>query len=414
VKSIHRVFLPMALVCALAANGAPIHSITIDGNFDDWANVPSYFDPEDDQHDTDHNLADDVPEYVDHPDVDLLEFKFTHDVENLYAYFRARGQIGRTANAAEHGRAGRYYVIVTIDMDQDDETGYPLHEGGYFPTSAGYDMNVEVEFYDGAFNTGHYLLHGCLEPNSSGPGFIASQEEQRLGLVSLVPGNYRCYTQWVWYDTPPGFDPATHGEEIILPTGEAIYWVLDRGPVYPDSIVTIALSPDGHEAEMKAPFRGFMRNSETGEPIVSLGKVLDVSFSLEASGEFSPDNRWASDTADPIARYVVGSELAGSNGDRAGHAGDMNDDFMLDASELLRMIQLYNLGEFSCDPSGEDGFNPGAAGSKTCTPHNGDYNLDWKFDLSEMLRAIQIYNKGGYRLCEPEETPGDDGLCLAD
>lgn len=402
----------MVLATAMAATGpaAPIRQITIDGNFSDWANVRSYTDPVDDQHDTDHDGEFDVPEYVDHPDVDLLEFKFAHDGENLYAYFRARGEIGRTATE-DQGRAGRYYVIVTIDVDQDDSTGYPLHEGGYFPTTPGYDMNMEVEYYNGEFNTGHYLLHGCLGDQGS-PSFFASQEEQALGLVSIVPGNYDCYTQWVWYDDPPGFDPETHGDAIILPTGEAIYWVLDRGPVYPDSIVTVARSADGRELEMKAPFRGFMKDSATGEPIIALGKKLDVSFSLEASGELAPGGRWASDTADPIQKYVVGSEFAGSNGDRVGHAGDMNDDFVLDSSEILRMIQLYNLGEFHCDPSGEDGFSPGS-GDRTCTPHNGDYSPeDWQFDLSEMLRAIQIYNRGGYEICDEFGSDSEDGFCL--
>jgi hypothetical protein len=399
-----------AFAMATMAIAEPIHQITIDGSFGDWASIPSYTDPEDDQHDTDHNQATDVPAYVDHPDVDLLEFKFTHDEENYYAYFRSRGEIGKTATEAS-GKAGRFYIIVTIDMDDDDETGYPLHEGGYFPTTTGYDMNMEVEYYDGVFNTGHYLLHGCL-PDQNTPDFVRSQGEQAMGFVNLMPGNYDCYTQWVWYDTPPGLDSGTFGEEIVIPTGEAIYWVLDKGPAYAGSIVTISISPDGHEAEMKAPFRGFMNDGTTGNPVADLGKVIDISFSLEASPELVPSSDWGSDTADPIVSYFVGSELAGSNGDRAGHAGDNNDNFELDASELLRMIQLYNIGEFSCDPTGEDGFAPGTQGDRTCTPHNGDYDGDWKLSLSEMLRAIQLYNKGGYRLCDTDETVGDDGLCL--
>lgn len=411
-KSIHWLLSVVSLSVVSAIPAAPIHSIVIDGNFGDWATIPSYTDPVDDQHDTDHDQATDIPAYVDHPDVDLLEFKFSHDAENFYAYFRSRGQVGRTSNELVDGKAGRFYIIVTIDMDDDDETGYPLHEGGYYPTTPGYDMNMEVEFYDGTFNTGHYLLHGCLE-DSGDPAFFASQDEQAMGLVSLVPGNYDCYTQWVWFDTPPQLNPATYGTEIVLPTGEAIYWVVDKGPAYPGAIITIARSEDGHEAEMKAPFRGFMNDSTTGLPVAALGKYMDVSFSLEASPELVPSDDWASDTADPINRYFVGSELAGSNGDRVGHAGDKDDNFKLDASELLRMIQLYNMGEFSCNPSGEDGFSPGPDGTKTCTPHEGDYNLDWTLDLSEMLRAIQIYNKGGYRLCGAVETPGDDGLCLA-
>lgn len=290
-------------LASMFASAEPIHRITLDGNFDDWAAVPSYGDPADDQHDTDHDLVTDVPDYVDHEDVDLLEFKFTHDEDSFYGYFRSRGVIGRTQNSGA-GAAGRYYVIITIDMDNNDVTGYPLHEGGYYPTTTGYDMNMEVEYYDGAFNTGHYLLHACLDPNS----YLISHMEQLQGFVTLGPGNYECYTQWVWYDTPPGYP-----FENILPSGEAIYWVADRGRVYPDSIVEIFLSADGHEAEMRAPFRGFMKDSLGGDPIIELGDTIDVSFSLEASGELAVGAEWASDTADPIVGYVLGSSDGGSS-----------------------------------------------------------------------------------------------------
>ena len=289
-----------ALIMGAPVASEPIHRITLDGNFDDWAAVPSYTDPADDQHDTDHTGEFDVPAYVDHEDVDLLEFKFTHDEDNLYAYFRARGEIGRTQSSA-FGTPGRYYVIVTIDVDNDDSTGYPLHEGGYYPTTPGYDMNMEVEFFDDAFNTGHYLNHGCLD-NAE---FLQAQMEQSNGWVNVKAGTYDWYTQWVWFDTPLG-QPG----EIILPTGEAIIWVTDRGPAYPDCIIEIALSADGHEAEMKAPFRGFMLDAPAGNPIMALGKTIDISFSLEASSELAAGGQWASDTADPIVGYVLGADEA--------------------------------------------------------------------------------------------------------
>src|SRR5262245_13685900 len=103
------------IFCGVAA-GAPIQQIVVDGSFADWTVVPSHSDPQDDQHDTDHSGQFDTPAYVNHPDVDLLEYKFAHDEQNLYAYFRSRGQIGRTQQQSA-GTAGRYYVIVTIDVD---------------------------------------------------------------------------------------------------------------------------------------------------------------------------------------------------------------------------------------------------------------------------------------------------------
>ena len=138
-----RVLMNVAIRCALFAmitssvRAEDIHRITIDGDFSDWATVPSYYDPAGtnvhngipNTHDTDGATATYIPSYVNHPDVDLLEYKFTHDSSNLYAYFRAAGVIGNTiSNATQHGR---YYVIVTIDVDNNTNTGYGLHEGGY-------------------------------------------------------------------------------------------------------------------------------------------------------------------------------------------------------------------------------------------------------------------------------------------
>ncbi len=286
-------------LAGLSVLAEPIHPITIDGTFQDWVDVPSRSDPVDDTHDTNHDGPFDVPVYVQHEDVDLVEFKFTHDEENVYAYFRATGVIGRTQHESA-GKAGRYYIIVTIDVDSDDVTGYWLHEGGYYPTSAGYDMNMEVEYYNGAFNTGHYLNHGCLNETE----FHAAQVDQANGIVDVRPGTYDWYTQWVWWDTPQG-NPG----EIVLPGGSStIIWVEDKGPVY-QGIIEIALSPDGHEAEMMAPFRGFMKYPD-GTPVIALGRTINVSFSLEASGELAVGAEWASDTAEPISGYYLGSQGA--------------------------------------------------------------------------------------------------------
>ncbi|MBI2434067.1 MAG: hypothetical protein HYV26_14500 [Candidatus Hydrogenedentes bacterium] len=383
--------LSVLLIISLAAApvlAAPLNYITIDGAFGDWTAVQSYSDPLNDQHDTDHDQPTDTPLLVDHPDVDLLSFKFTHDEESVYAYFRSRGVIGRTQQASA-GKAGRYYVIVTIDVDDDDVTGYPLHEGGYYPTSAGYDMNMEVEFYDGAYNTGHYLNHGCLNEEE----FFAAQEDQKQEIVDVRPGTYDWYTQWVMFLEPQGFP-----EEFILPSGRSIVWVEDKGPVY-QGILTIAVSPDGHEAEMKAPFVGFMRYP-TGEPIVSMGRTMDISFSLEASGELAPDGEWGSDTADPIVGYTLEPKL---------HTADIDADNRISLSEVLRVVQFYNFNAYHCaaGPT-EDGFDPGS-GQHNCTPHESDYApQNWAISLSELLRAIQIYNSEGYHSCRG----GEDGYCI--
>ena len=72
----------------------------------------------------------------------MIEYKFTHDATSFYAYFKVSGEVGLTSqeNSTAGISAGRYYAIVTIDLDQSPDTGYWLDEGGYYPTSGGYGM----------------------------------------------------------------------------------------------------------------------------------------------------------------------------------------------------------------------------------------------------------------------------------
>ncbi len=308
------IFLAIQLATPIAF-GNPISNIAIDGSFADWANVPSHSDPAygqfhgtnnfgdplPDVHDTDGwepTIDNNVPGAVNHPDVDLREFKFTHDENNLYAYFRSAGVIGRTAQrpaGATSGPQGRYYVIVTIDVDQDNDTGYWLHDGGYAPTSNGYDMNFELEFFNGTWNTGHYLSHDSTSQagenqdyyDLTSGGWNGNYESGPYtpGFVQPAAGNYANYTQWVYH------------------ANDTLTLVLDRGPVVA-GIMTMALSPDGHEVEIRAPFKGFL-NNKFGQPNMALGKTLDISFSLEASGELAPGLEWASDTSDAIVGYYL-------------------------------------------------------------------------------------------------------------
>jgi len=304
-KPLLKIHFAIALLAGAVAttNAEHMRAIVIDGNFSDWTNVPSHFDPVSgsgvlhngipDTHDTDHSLPGDVPAYVNHPDIDLVEFKFAHDQSNLYAYFRATGVIGRTANTPT--QKGRYYVIATIDVDNSTATGYGLHEGGYYPTSYGYDMNMEVEYYTNAFNTGHYINHGATNQTQ----LNAATQDQTNGIVRILPGTYDFYTQWVWFDS-------TNAGTYRLPPPDnyaSITFVADKGPVY-QGIVRIARSADGHDVEMCAPFRGFMR-APGGNPVMALRKTLNISFALEASGELAPGNSWASDTGDPITGYYL-------------------------------------------------------------------------------------------------------------
>ena len=267
------------------------HNITIDGNFDDWSTVPvAMTDSVDNVHNTSVYPSWLKPaKFFTYSDVDLLEVKFTNDNDALYGYMKATGIIGRTSSeAAGHSKKGRYYFIFTIDVDMNDTTGYSLYEGGYYPNSKGYDMNMEVEFYDGAYNTGHYLNHEYINEADYNANW---QNDLEQGIVRLAPGSYDYYSQWVMFS-------------------DSTYVVVeDKGPVY-QGIIEIAVSEDGHEAEMSAPFWGFLKHPD-GRNIIDLNQDIIVSASLEASGELSEEaarlghtpgstSVWGSNTAEPF------------------------------------------------------------------------------------------------------------------
>jgi hypothetical protein len=92
---------------------------------------------------------------------------------------------------------------------------------------------------------------------------------------------------------------------------------------------------------------------------------------------------------------------------KAYHSADYNTaNWKINLSELLRVVQFFNLGGYHCDPQGEDGYAPGLTGDQTCAPHNSDYyTQNWKISLTELLRLVQFFNLGGYHA----DPAGEDG-----
>ena len=90
------------------------------------------------------------------------------------------------------------------------------------------------------------------------------------------------------------------------------------------------------------------------------------------------------------------------------HSADTNGDFEINLSELLRVVQLFNSGEFHCQPGTEDGYAPGP-GDRTCDFHDSDFrDHNWRIDLSELLRLIQLYNADYYEVDGSGES--EDGF----
>lgn len=117
---------------------------------------------------------------------------------------------------------------------------------------------------------------------------------------------------------------------------------------------------------------------------------------------------WAG--TNPILTPVLLSTHA--SGSKAGlHSADVNADYKINLSELLRVVQFFNIGGYHCalpEEVSEDGYIPGFEGNKDCPPHDSDYNpTDWQINLSELLRLIQLFNFGEYSVC----ISGEDGFC---
>jgi hypothetical protein len=94
------------------------------------------------------------------------------------------------------------------------------------------------------------------------------------------------------------------------------------------------------------------------------------------------------------------------------HSADQDENWRINLSELLRVIQLFNSGGFHCDAAGEDGYAPGAGVDQSCTPHSSDYNpQDWQVSLSELLRLIQFFNSASFSPCPNAAPPTEDGFC---
>lgn len=128
----------------------------------------------------------------------------------------------------------------------------------------------------------------------------------------------------------------------------------------------------------------------------------------------SPDTFAALDTSGDLLLSI--KELTAQiEGPLPIHSADADADGAIAIGELLRVIQLYNSGGYTCAPDPndtEDGYQPAAKGAldPTCRPHASDYqDNNGAISLSELLRLIQLYTIGTLAPC-PE---AEDGFCAA-
>lgn len=244
--------------------------IAIDGNFDDWRNVPGVSDPR-------GNV---VPylEYV--PDVDLLEFKVSHDGEHLYLYARVAGRVGWT-----HPDGGRSYFYAYIDVDQDAGTGFlPTRDDEcYYGVTIGDDCEVQFEFVDNKFRKTFYGFCG-----------LGGDEDVLKQALTLGKSQYGRFDE-------RGIERAHYKSEYIYRDGVAeITEDLKHGT---SDTIRLAVSPDGSEVEIASTFSGFLKDRH-GKPILGIGQTIDVAAGMECDSKAYPGKtRWAADSTPPIRNY---------------------------------------------------------------------------------------------------------------
>lgn len=97
------------------------------------------------------------------------------------------------------------------------------------------------------------------------------------------------------------------------------------------------------------------------------------------------------------------------------HSADTNGDYIFQLPELLRVVQMFNIGVYYYCGAGYsfntvDGFclQSEAEGEYEPIYHSADINHDNRINIAELLRVIQLFNTRGYHVC-PDYS--GDGFC---
>ncbi len=201
---------------------------------------------------------------------------------------------------------------------------------------------------------------------------LGADDLSALEVVEELPAGWT-------FDSLVSFDPAGCGPATIPSLGATgtleFIWICI--PESPYTLTYRVNVPSGQTGEV--PFSGDVHYQGAGgaEQTAPIGCLGSVAERVQHSLDYSPAN------------------------------------YTISVSEILRVIQFYNLGGYHCAVGTEDGYEPGLSEAldPCCVPHDSDYNpKDWKISVSEILRVIQFYNLGGYHLAEGTEDGYAPGL----
>jgi hypothetical protein len=257
---------------AAAEPSAHRPAVRIDGRFDEWRSLPGVPDPQGD-----------IVSYLQYnPDADLLEFKVASDKEHLYFYTRVAGRHGRTAPGRD-----RYYFYIYIDADRNATTGYsPTRDDDcYYGVTLGDDCEAQFEFVGGRFVKTFFGFTG-----------LTTEKDVLAGKLVLGPS-------WYSRNDERGRLRDAYKVEYIRRAG--VISITEDFTEGTSDDITIALSPDGSECEMRAALSGFLRDAQ-GKPVIAARQSIDLAAGVEASGGAAGNTAWGADSTAVVYGYEIG------------------------------------------------------------------------------------------------------------
>jgi glucose/arabinose dehydrogenase len=241
--------------------------------------------------------------------------------------------------------------------------------------------------------TGGYVYRGSRIADLGGTYFFADYCTRRV---------------WTFrYDTTLGKTEFVERTASIGPGANVFSFGEDEtGELYFCTGGKITRIVDVRVTEADAILTDYALIDANGDGIIESGEANDAQIQPETLSFLDADSSGS----------LVVSEINARTGPRAVHSADSNGDGKIALSELLRVIQFFNIGGYACaagPAASEDGFVAVASdGTRDldCYPHASDHlNADGLVDLSEALRVIQLYNSAGYNYCPDADT--EDGYC---
>lgn len=293
--------------------------------------------------------------------------------------------------------------------------------GGYEPVS--YQWRKDGIAIDGALNAALYDA-GPVGEDATGQYTCAVSDGFAENIISL-PARVLVSTLEIPQSTP--FGPSSLASDQTVPASGSV----SSGQVGG----SLTLLGKGGDAQARLTMNisqniGLVRNPQVslniGAPGINGPKLFDIPLTPSVSfiqAQLDLTLEEASIVLSGRAYLTIATD-AFPNGEIRGalfplvelinpHDGDINDDFSISLSELLRVIQFYNVEGYHCDENSEDGFAPEEnLALRNCNPHSADYNpqdQEWVISLSEVLRFIQFFNSEGRQYYECPQ--GEDGFC---